>query len=422
MEQHGYEYNNELPTDVRSLPSDQQDVYRFTYNASLADQQTPEAASAEAMRAVALTKAYNPSQPRDPKGVETGGEWSSIRTARIAAARAREQEAKEHDREELIPAPDDRDEWPEHIKNLYIPPAWKDLNINPDADGDLLVVGTDAKGRQQYVYSEKYTEGQMRAKFARIQELDKSYDKIHDQVNNDLNSADPTIREHAAVTSLIMSTGIRPGSSRDRGGDKRAYGATTLLGRHVVVDEDGSVRLQFTGKKGVSLNIPVHDQDIADALRDRAKQFGPEGRLFENVSDRSLRDYVDGLDGGRFSPKDFRTYLGTSMARAAVDRFGKPKSFAEYKRSVREVGKLVSQRLGNTPTVALQSYVDPSVFLGWRADLIVKALDYDVWFGTVGKDDYDWRSGPPVGDPDDLQLDPTPPDVVAVLGFDPKEA
>ncbi len=39
-------------------------------------------------------------------------------------------------------------------KELGIPPAWADVRINKDKDGDLLATGKDAKGRTQYIYSE----------------------------------------------------------------------------------------------------------------------------------------------------------------------------------------------------------------------------------------------------------------------------
>jgi hypothetical protein len=40
---------------------------------------------------------------------------------------------------------------------------------------------------------------------------------------------------------------------------------------------------------------------------------------------------------------------------------------AQYKNSTLDIATAVSQRLGNTPTVALQSYIPPEVFAEWRA-------------------------------------------------------
>src|SRR5205814_1624381 len=42
------------------------------------------------------------------------------------------------------------------LKALTIPPAWKDVWICPDPAGHLQAVGTDAAGRRQYLYHERW--------------------------------------------------------------------------------------------------------------------------------------------------------------------------------------------------------------------------------------------------------------------------
>jgi DNA topoisomerase-1 len=162
---------------------------------------------------------------------------------------------------------------------------------------------------------------------------------------------------------LIQHTGIRPGSDRDTKAEKRAYGATTLRAEHIII-KGGEVRLVFTGKKGVDLDIPVKDPRVAKLLVSRKREV-KSGRLF-NISDTDLRDYASDLDGGKFHPKDFRTAVGTQTAIEEMRSLPTPRSDKEYKSSVREVASRVSKRLGNTPTIALQSYIDPTVFSKWR--------------------------------------------------------
>lgn len=45
----------------------------------------------------------------------------------------------------------------------------------------------------------------------------------------------------------------------------------------------------------------------------------------------------------------------------------------------------------------------------------------DVYFGTELANDVDWRKGKEEIDPDDEELATTSPDVISILGFDPKE-
>lgn len=52
-------------------------------------------------------------------------------------------------------------------------------------------------------------------------------------------------------------------------------------------------------------------------------------------------------------------------------------------------------------------------------------LGDDIHFGDVNKDIDNWRKDSSLGDsevdPDDEELPETPEDVIAILGFDPKE-
>jgi DNA topoisomerase I len=248
-----------------------------------------------------------------------------------------------------------KEEWPAHIKALKLPPAWTNVRVSDDPKSDIQAVGYDAKGRSQTA-----------KKFARIKTLDRKYEGILNQNSKALTSRDQATREHASVTALIMEMGLRPGSERETGAAEKAFGATTLRSEHVIKSPDGGVVLQFTGKKGVKLSLPVTDPKLADDLVARAKRGG---QLFPDVSDISLRDYVGKLGGGGFKTKDFRTLKATRLANSLVEGKMPPRSEAEYKRMVKQVATEVSKVLGNTPTVALQSYISPMVFTSWRSEV-----------------------------------------------------
>lgn len=284
---------------------------------------------------------YDPDEPRDTTGKWTNGA------------------------ETLYKAPADREQWPDHIKALKVPPAWTDVKINSNPNAALLASGKDSKGRSVYTYSAEFRASQSAMKFARISELSKKAEAVFKQNEANRSSTDPLVKENADALSLIMKMGLRPGSTTDTKAKVQAYGATTLEGRHVISDGK-STRLLFTGKKGVHLDLPVEDKETAEMLRARALKAGPDGKLFPNTSDDLLRDYTHSLDGGGFKTKDFRTYLGTSTAAKLVAIAPVPKNEQEYKKAVMTVAKLVSSKLGNTPIIALQSYIDPRVFAPWR--------------------------------------------------------
>jgi DNA topoisomerase-1 len=256
-------------------------------------------------------------------------------------------------------------QWPAHIKKLKIPPAWKDVKYSDSSDAAIQVVGKDVKGRAQYIYSQKFADSQSAKKFARIKELDKKFDAIHKQNEDRLSTGDESTKEHAQCAALVMALGIRPGSDTDTHAKVKAYGATTLEGRHIV-EENNKVFLKFVGKKGVAINLPVEDQKLAAILKRRSVKAGADGRLFANVSGKSLLDYTHTLNGGKFKTKDMRTLVASKTASSQIAKLSAPKNEKEYKQRVKEVATYVSSKLGNTPVVALSSYIPPVLFASWR--------------------------------------------------------
>jgi len=256
-------------------------------------------------------------------------------------------------------------ELPPHIQKLKLPPAWKDVQYNPDPKAALQVIGKDAKGRAQYVYSAEHVEKQTIAKFARIRELQAKAKAIAKQNESNRRSADENIRAAADCMALIMAMGVRPGSETDTGAEAQAYGATTLLGKHVSVKGD-QVSLKFVGKKGVSLDLPVEDPEIAKMLIERAQEAGKNHQIFPDLNDAKLRAYTHTLDGGGFKVKDFRTLKGTETAQKVMKSIQPPSDPKVYKKAVMQVAKHVSAVLGNTPAIALAAYIDPTVFAKWR--------------------------------------------------------
>lgn len=253
---------------------------------------------------------------------------------------------------------------PGHIQKIRIPPAWTGVVFNPDPEGDLLVKGFDSKRRLQAIYSERYMTRQAKAKFARVMNLNKNLGKVKKEISLDLKNKNFKIAELATCTRLIMETGIRAGSGMETGGDVKAYGASILEGRHII-KEGSNVRLKFVGKKGVSQDILVSNTDVVLDLLNRKKIAGNKNMIFD-VGYMELLNYVKNKGRGGFLIKDLRTLNGTTEAVKAMENVEKPKTMKQYKKAVRTVAKVVAEKLGNTPTIALQSYINPSIFTAWR--------------------------------------------------------
>jgi DNA topoisomerase-1 len=278
----------------------------------------------------------------------------------------RVKQQKESPRNALVEADKNPDYWPEHIKKLKLPPAWTHVSYSMNPDNNLQAIGRDKKGREQSVYHEKFVKSQAALKFTRIAELHKKRHQIHQQIKLAQTNPDPTVQEHGDCARLIMEMGLRPGSEDDTKAEKRAHGASTLEGHHVVAQGDDTY-LQFVGKKGVDNNLKVENPEISEMLRKRAEKAGHGGKLFPQINEKSLLNYIHTLDGGSFKTKDMRTLKGTEEAQALVKSMKPPTNHREYKAAVMTVAKHVASKLGNTPAIALSAYISPTVFAKWQA-------------------------------------------------------
>jgi DNA topoisomerase-1 len=268
----------------------------------------------------------------------------------------------------LTPAPANRETWPAHVKAARVPPAWTNVMIAQDPSKHIYATGYAANGKKQFILNPETTKANAEDKFARVKELEAKFDQIKAQNIKNQKHADPKVREHADVMALVMEMGVRPGGELGKTQAQfQGYGATTLLGKHVRITKEGTRLCFVPGKKhGEKINLKVDNPAIASMLTKRKLTAGNDGNLFPTVNDKSLLAYTHSLNGGSFKTKDFRTLLASRVATEALKGQAAPTNLAQYKKATKAVATAVSDRLGNTPTVALQSYIPPEVFTEWR--------------------------------------------------------
>jgi DNA topoisomerase I len=241
-------------------------------------------------------------------------------------------------------------------------PSWTAVQIAATNENRYQIRGFDEKGRRQQRRMGWFKEQQDAKKWKRVAVVRKH---VADMVNRsaELRAEDP---DTADVFLLVARMGLRPGSDKDTGAEHKGYGATTLLGQHVVQNE-GGVFLTFVPgkKKGKTITLPVTDPTVAQMLLARKQAAGDDGRLF-STSPETLRAHVKKIGSKDFKAKDLRTAIGTETAVAEIAKIvsggQRPSDDKSRKAAVDRVLKTVAAVLGNTPKVAGESYVDPSVW------------------------------------------------------------
>ena len=125
----------------------------------------------------------------------------------------------------------------------------------------------------------------------------------------------------------------------------------------------------FVGKSGIEHSIEIDDPDVLPALDSLRKRRGGTERLLAYLSEKSWADldasavnlYLSGMFED-LTAKDFRTWHATVIAAAALAVSEEPRDTKRSRQKAIKAAVLeVSEYLGNTPTIARNSYIDPRV-------------------------------------------------------------
>ncbi len=254
-------------------------------------------------------------------------------------------------------------------KQLVIPPAWSEVWVCPVENGHIQAVGTDDAGRRQYIYHHKWRELRDKSKHDRVLTVAARLPKARRIVARDL-SLEGMPRERALAAAFrLLDLGFFRIGGETYAEQNGSYGLATIEKQHVRI-EDGSVVFDYVAKSGKERLIALADQPVRDAIEvlRRRRGGGPEllayldGRRWRDVSSADINAYVKEVVGDDVSAKDFRTWHGTVLAAVALAGDNDTSaSKAARKRAVAKAMREVAEYLGNTPTVARTSYVDPRV-------------------------------------------------------------
>ncbi len=263
------------------------------------------------------------------------------------------------------------------IKELVIPPAWKDVWISPRTNTHLQATGIDQKGRKQYVYHKEWERLCQEAKFDRVEFFGKHLPLIREALEKDMTQRGLTERRIlATIVWLLEHTFIRIGNE-EYAKENQSFGLTTLRNKHVDLEGD-RVRFAFTGKSGIE-----HEQEITNPIVVRTIrkcielpgyevfQYLDEEKNKRTVDAADVNQYLQEITGEKITAKDFRTWGGTIISAQTLVQIGEPESKTCLKENISNTCKVVSKRLGNTATVCRNYYIHPSIFKTYEKNILI---------------------------------------------------
>jgi DNA topoisomerase IB len=260
------------------------------------------------------------------------------------------------------------------IEALTIPPAWKDVWISPDPIGHIQATGVDSRGRTQYLYHRAWREQREAQKFTHMVRFAQALPDLRAATARDLGRPHLDGDRVAAAAVRLIDLGLFR-----IGGEKYAeldhhYGATTLQKSDVTLTRD-QVTFDYIAKEGKRRTISVNDEAVLLVVRDLMRSDTSHETLFcfesggawRPLRSHEVSTYIAVRAGGHFTAKEFRTWNATVLMALFLANSG-PAPTAQIRKSAITAGvREVADWLGDTPTVARSSYIDPRLISRYEA-------------------------------------------------------
>ena len=280
------------------------------------------------------------------------------------------------------------------IESIYIPPAYKDLVIAKSENNKIQAIGTDARGRRQYIYNPKYTKKRNERKYDDVMELGKSIIKIEKDNECMLNTLTNKKYEEwdlpndyiPIIIYMLKMYHFRIGNECYTK-DNNSYGITTLKKEHIHFLPNNKFKIEFIGKKGIVNTYTDNNLLISKLLKQLIENASNDDFLFkynhinqhnnEKTHQLITPDHIHSFFQDKYNayitPKMFRTWYGNYHMIHYLkelfkeDKLKKRMLKSEVRELITNCSEHVSNKLNNTPTVSKKSYIDNKIL-----DLVIK--------------------------------------------------
>ena len=280
------------------------------------------------------------------------------------------------------------------LDSIYIPPAYKDLVVAKSESNKIQVIGTDNRGRRQYIYNPKYTKKRNSRKYSDVMDLGKSIIKIENDNNTMLNDLNKKIYSKwqlpddyiPIIIYMLRTYNFRIGNEC-YSNNNNSYGITTLKKQHIHFldkNKNGSkntFKIEFVGKKGIINTYTDNNKLISNLLQILIKNSSNDGYIFKYgnekekdketkkqlITPEQIHNFFKDKYNAYITPKMFRTWYGNFHMLNYLNKLFKenklkPKMLkSEVKELINNCSKHVSDKLNNTPTVSRKSYIDDKI-------------------------------------------------------------
>lgn len=273
----------------------------------------------------------------------------------------------------------------ERLKKLYIAPAYKNVIVAKSPNSKIQAIGTDVKGRRQYIYHPSFTQQQIEKKYndilhlgSKILEIEKHNNFLIKKLcNKNYNQLNLPKDYYPIITMLLLKYHFRIGSHKYEK-DNNSFGIVTLLKDHIILlDNTSKFSIEFIGKKGVNNKIIDNNKTIYNILKNLKYQDNGDPHIFcckkdgrkRMVYPEDIKNYLNVKYNTNITPKMFRTWYGNYYLLSYLKNFKNNKNYnikenmskKDIKSLIKNSSIYVSSKLNNTPTISKKSYINPKI-------------------------------------------------------------
>ena len=280
------------------------------------------------------------------------------------------------------------------IESIYIPPAYKELVIAKSENNKIQAIGTDTRGRRQYIYNPKYTKKRNERKYDDVMELGKSIIKIEKDNECMLNTLTNKKYEEwdlpndyiPIIIYMLKMYHFRIGNECYTK-DNNSYGITTLKKEHIHFLPNNKFKIEFIGKKGIVNTYTDNNLLISKLLKQLIENSSNDNFLFKYnhinqhnnekthqlITPDHIHSFFQDNYNAYITPKMFRTWYGNYhmihylKELFKADKLKKRMLKSEVRELITNCSEHVSNKLNNTPNVSKKSYIDNKIL-----DLVIR--------------------------------------------------
>jgi len=253
------------------------------------------------------------------------------------------------------------------IKRLVIPPMWRDVKICELENGHIQSTGYDLKSRKQYIYHNQWHLIRQTEKFKRIVSFAKKLPEMRQLCLEKLaNECWDREKVLALMVLILDETGVRIGNNR-YSRENETYGLSTLRRKHVQIS-GSEIVLDYIGKHGKRREVEIEDDLLTSMIQTYADfpgyslfRYKNEVGNWEDIDSDDVNDFIKQCMGDKYSCKDFRTWAGTRLAYEMYPKACQLHKTSPRKQLINILVEIVSNELGNTPSICRQYYIHPEI-------------------------------------------------------------